>query len=592
MATMSFTISSDMLDDETRLEDLGIVWYDEENSEYVLVETEYDNNKLTVSTNHFSKWMIVKKSKFLIKSGGGSRLKPNKIYQAVDKSMPWHEAKEYCESLGGYLATISTAYEEDKVETAVSKGEKSFYWIGATDEQTEGIWKWINGENLSYTKWGWGQPDNFSTIDKCEQDYACIKKSSLTWDDLQNDADPSSTTALKNSGFVCEWNSILDYSRKAIRESISDDYLNTSMSTYEAQTIVNEISNYIKSAFPPIVDENGRLITSKNKVNSVTKAYFDEHIWPYQKEYLEINKTFGPVQYNCYDAWLKEVYGMNGLERFWNTTNIYVDFVFNEITNPEGLKAVLNHSIKRKWADEITLTGTTVGIVLSFSGVDFICDLSDITYDITHFELKWSWMGETAIDLVGLLPLIGSLKNIDGIKNIDEITDLIKKTGSLQEIGKTIDEQEALVKYIDEIVETIKDTDEFKTLAKDTELWARVASQNNASDVVVLGKYIEGSADSYEALAKINGYACFSMNDDLWRALQSVLGDDMWSINEKYLDIRCAMNNTFVFSVEPAKYFNDGSSLSKEIDYVMKYYNIENVNDFVQDSDGFWKVIK
>ena len=81
-------------------------------------------------------------------------------YAVFDVAMAWNEAKAYCESLGGYLAVITTAEENAHVESLIMKGEKSNYWLGAADEAVEGDWRWINGEEWSFTHWAGGQPDN------------------------------------------------------------------------------------------------------------------------------------------------------------------------------------------------------------------------------------------------------------------------------------------------------------------------------------------------------------------------------------------------------------------------------------------------
>ena len=64
-ATLRFTVDPDKLED-TQLSDLMFLWYDEENDEFVELETSIDEDTNTVSTvvSHFSKYMIVNKIKW------------------------------------------------------------------------------------------------------------------------------------------------------------------------------------------------------------------------------------------------------------------------------------------------------------------------------------------------------------------------------------------------------------------------------------------------------------------------------------------------------------------------------------------------
>ena len=34
------------------------------------------------------------------------------------------------------------------------------YWIGLSDEREEGVWEWYNGEELIYTNWAEGEPND------------------------------------------------------------------------------------------------------------------------------------------------------------------------------------------------------------------------------------------------------------------------------------------------------------------------------------------------------------------------------------------------------------------------------------------------
>ena len=62
-------------------------------------------------------------------------------YQLIDVSMPWHDAKKYCESLGGHLASVSSDAENAFMHG--NFGRDRVCWLGASDETEEGKWQWV-----------------------------------------------------------------------------------------------------------------------------------------------------------------------------------------------------------------------------------------------------------------------------------------------------------------------------------------------------------------------------------------------------------------------------------------------------------------
>ncbi len=79
-------------------------------------------------------------------------------YKIFEEDLSWHEARKRCEKLGGYLACIETAKEQAFLAELCDGG---YYYLGATDEQKEGTWRWINGSEWDYTSWFGGQPNNW-----------------------------------------------------------------------------------------------------------------------------------------------------------------------------------------------------------------------------------------------------------------------------------------------------------------------------------------------------------------------------------------------------------------------------------------------
>jgi hypothetical protein len=104
--------------------------------------------------------------------------------------LSWHKAKKKCESLGGYLVSITSRAERDFVHSIA--GDE--VWIGATDEKREGRWKRVSGERWSYTSWNSGQPGGKPS----DADYAYFRKRNPNWND-------STAPEHNRAGWICEW---------------------------------------------------------------------------------------------------------------------------------------------------------------------------------------------------------------------------------------------------------------------------------------------------------------------------------------------------------------------------------------------------
>jgi hypothetical protein len=85
-------------------------------------------------------------------------------YILVKGEYDWKTAKEQAELQGGHLATITSQKEWEAVK-AWAGDLPSTYWLGGTDEKTEGVWEWITKEAWSFTKWAKNEPNNLGNED-------------------------------------------------------------------------------------------------------------------------------------------------------------------------------------------------------------------------------------------------------------------------------------------------------------------------------------------------------------------------------------------------------------------------------------------
>ena len=106
---------------------------------------------------------------------------------------------------------------------------------------------------------------------------------------------------------------------------------------------------------------------------------------------------------------------------------------------------------------------------------------------------------------------------------------------------------------------------------------AESSTHNVTSNEVILGKYIAGSDNSYEAVAQARGSTYFSMSD--WSTVEGQLGSkNMWNINEAFLDKQISQGKTFVFTVNPTT-VDPSSFTAQEFNHLrLNGYSLQVIN--------------
>lgn len=122
----------------------------------------------------------------------------NNRYKIYDLNMTWEEAKAYCESQGGHLATIANQEENDFIYNYIKEQGYESVYFGL--ELVNNSWQWVTGEEFNYLNWADGEPNNSEYTERYGMFY--YKYTDGKW----NDGGPDTLNASSNNtAFICEW---------------------------------------------------------------------------------------------------------------------------------------------------------------------------------------------------------------------------------------------------------------------------------------------------------------------------------------------------------------------------------------------------
>jgi hypothetical protein len=99
------------------------------------------------------------------------------------------------------------------------------------------------------------------------------------------------------------------------------------------------------------------------------------------------------------------------------------DMPYSELT--DDIKRAVGQMVMGNYGDDVTVLGTLGQIALGLVGLDTPADIRDIVYDFSHWSNNPAHIGQTVLDLVGLIPFLGN------VKYLDEVGAVLKNAGGL-----------------------------------------------------------------------------------------------------------------------------------------------------------------
>ncbi|XP_062334202.1 C-type lectin domain family 4 member G-like [Osmerus eperlanus] len=87
-------------------------------------------------------------------------------YYLSTEEKTWEESSQYCRGRGTNLVIIKSR-EEQVFLNGLHFNQK--FWMGLTDTEQEGVWKWVDGTRLKLTEtfWRGGEPNNADMREHC-----------------------------------------------------------------------------------------------------------------------------------------------------------------------------------------------------------------------------------------------------------------------------------------------------------------------------------------------------------------------------------------------------------------------------------------
>jgi hypothetical protein len=128
-------------------------------------------------------------------------------YAAIKGGFDWAGAKQDAKNRGGHIATITSEAEWKAVKQVLGTIPHGYY-LGGTDEKTEGVWEWITGEAWKFTKWAPREPNNLWRSQYGDEDHVqtwtATSDGNRLWNDIYSKKNPWSKGYILEYGYYTD----------------------------------------------------------------------------------------------------------------------------------------------------------------------------------------------------------------------------------------------------------------------------------------------------------------------------------------------------------------------------------------------------
>uniref|UniRef100_A0A4W5LAY2 C-type lectin domain containing 1 n=1 Tax=Hucho hucho TaxID=62062 RepID=A0A4W5LAY2_9TELE len=111
-----------------------------------------------------------------------------KCYYFSNDIMDWPSSRDNCMSKDSHLSILHSKSEHETLEKEASRigGFNNYFWIGLSDREMEGDWRWVDNTTLTNTFWKQfsSEPDNNLSGGDDGEDCAVLESNTQAWSDV------------------------------------------------------------------------------------------------------------------------------------------------------------------------------------------------------------------------------------------------------------------------------------------------------------------------------------------------------------------------------------------------------------------------